>query len=158
MDFAELWEKLREQEVVDYRLLIALPVLLVVGVIALFFFSGGDDSTSGRSAPGLDEQTYVCHFDQTEVKADGETLWEMDNARDAIISRGGSIPTRLRCTKCNRMSCFRLDAETGEPIEVSEDWDLSEDAQAQGRTAPTSSRGDTPSRTPPTRGERPGGR
>jgi len=156
----ELWEKLRDQEVIDVRLLLALPVLLVVAVVVYIVFGGGVGTTDGRSAPGLDEHTYVCHFDQTQVVADGEQLWKLEKAGDAIISRGAEIPTRVRCSSCSRMSCFRPDIKTGDPVAVNEAWDLSENAQAQVRDTnnanprETMSRDPLPQRNVPGRGRR----
>ncbi|XAL97961.1 hypothetical protein OT109_10155 [Phycisphaeraceae bacterium D3-23] len=126
------WEKIKEQEVVDYRLIVAIPVILVVGVgVLVYTKTSADTSTSGRDVPAITGLTYVCHFDQTPIEVGGEALWEKEREGDAFISRGGVIPTRVRCPKCNRMSCFMPNPETGEPIEVDESWDLSEDAQPE---------------------------
>ena len=129
-----LWQKLKEQEVVDFRLLLAIPILLVIGVGVYAYSSRSDANgvSSGRSAPGLGEHVFYCHFDQTEVIAGGQTTWDLEKEGNAIISRGGSIPTRVRCTQCNRMSCFEHDRETDKAIEVDESWDLSESAQGDG--------------------------
>ncbi|MFI4860987.1 MAG: hypothetical protein ACIAXF_09940 [Phycisphaerales bacterium JB063] len=127
------WEKIKEQEVVDYRLILALPVILVIGVGVLAFTRGGGDTVSSdRQAPGLGDHDYICHFDQTVRTVSAEEVWDLEAKGDAIIRRGGEIPTRIRCPKCNHMSCFRNDLATGEPIEVGEDWDLSENPEVQG--------------------------
>jgi len=111
MDFAELWEKLREQEVVDFRLLIALPVLLIIGLVVFFWSSsGGNDIASG-------ERTFVCYFDQNiEVQLSNREVNEWKNRGDAIFpyDRRNEPPTRLKCPDCGRFSCIERDAKSGE--------------------------------------------
>ncbi len=129
----ELWEKFREQEAIDFRLVLALPVILIVGIVVVVMLNSDSKGiSSDRTAPALGEHAYYCHFDQTQVNATGERLWELDARGDAIVGRDTGIPSRIRCPKCNRMSCFRHGPD-GQPIEVSEDWDLSEEATYQGR-------------------------
>lgn len=129
----ELWQRFRDQEAVDFRLILALPVLLVVGIVVYIMLSGGGNGvSSSRTAPALGEHAYYCHFDQTQVNATGERLWELEGKGDAIVGRDTGIPSRIRCPECNRMSCFRHGPDD-KPIEVSEEWDLSETAEYQGR-------------------------
>ncbi|XAL97963.1 hypothetical protein OT109_10165 [Phycisphaeraceae bacterium D3-23] len=124
-------QSLKEQEIVDFRLIIALVVLAVVGV-GVFVWS---QASAGTNAIGANERKFVCHFDDTAVVISQEDLYKWRGAGDAIInrSRGEGVPTRVRCTECNRMSCFELDAETGEKVEVDDAWDLSETAQGESR-------------------------
>jgi len=131
MDFGEIIQKLKDQEAVDLRLVAVIPVLLIIGIGVFFFVNREGGISGGRDAPGLVDQTYICHFDQAERVVSGEELWELEPEGEAMISRGGAIPTRVRCPECNRMSCFLPDLETGEPIEVDESWDLSENAQPE---------------------------
>lgn len=133
MAIGELWEKFRDQEMVDFRLVLAIPVVLVIGAIVYFVFVADSGGVSGdRDSPALGEHAYYCHFDQTQVNASGERLWELDGKGDAIVGRDSGIPSRIRCPKCDRMSCFRHDAD-GNPIEIDEGWDLSATASYQGR-------------------------
>jgi hypothetical protein len=128
-----LMNSLKEQEVVDLRLIITLLVVGVLGVgVFVWIKVSGGDSTIGDT-----ENTYYCHFDDAKVNVSNADFYTWRSEGNAIMNdRESGCPARVRCPECNRMSCFKLDRETGEEIAVSEDWDLSENATEPQRGGP----------------------
>ena len=133
-----LLDKFKEQEVVDFRLVITLLVIGVIGIgVWVWVGSGGGEGQDIANT----EHTYHCHFDDATREVTNADFYKLRASpeKDAIMNdRASGCPQRVRCPECNRMSCFKLDSETGEEIEVDEAWDLSEDAVEAGRGTPRS--------------------
>jgi len=123
-----LLDTLKEQEWVDFRLILALAVVIVLGIGVFLWFqmAGGDDSV------GDAENTYHCHFDDATVTVSNTDFFSWRADGNAIMNdRNSGCPQRVRCPECNRMSCFKLDRETNAEIEVNDEWDLSEEAEQE---------------------------
>lgn len=107
---------------VNPRLLVVVGVLLAVA-IGVWIWSAMGGGNSGAIAK--DGQDYHCCFDDTVVTVANRDLLPMRNQGEAVLGAGpGSPPTRVKCTECDRMSCFTLDPATGEEIEIDPSWDL----------------------------------
>ncbi|MFI4860989.1 MAG: hypothetical protein ACIAXF_09950 [Phycisphaerales bacterium JB063] len=128
----ELWTRFKEQEVVSYKLVLAIPVLAAIGVIVLVVMkmSGGQDVGIGSAT-----ETYYCAFDDATVSLSNEELYEWVKAGDAILKRGPGAPTRVRCPECGNPSCILPIRGTDQEVELDPEWDLTN------WTAPQTDRG-----------------
>ncbi|MEM9415765.1 MAG: hypothetical protein AAGA29_09860 [Planctomycetota bacterium] len=105
------------------RLIVTLVVLLLVG--AGVWGWRWLDARSGQSL-GHEEQTFYCCFDDTVVTVETQDVMPMCRRGEAAtpsLAPGGP-PLRVQCPECGRLSCFKLDPETGEEIEADPAWDL----------------------------------
>ncbi|MEM9415883.1 MAG: hypothetical protein AAGA29_10460 [Planctomycetota bacterium] len=103
------------------KLLIALGVVVVLGIAVFAWTRSGD----GGSNVAEEMQEFHCCFDDTVVAIAAEDMFKARNAGEAIFNTGpGAPPTRVKCTECGRMSCFKLDPSTGNEITVDPSWDL----------------------------------